>query len=327
MNGKRDLLPDFLGIGTPRAGTTWLWENLRQHPQIWLPYRKELHYFDRATSYPSPSYLATQQLTRRLLGHEKDHAQYRRVLLHSLVRDLRHPSWNRLRWDWTYLFGTIGDEWYASLFEQGRGKVKGEITPGYALLEPEDIEHVHQLVPRAKLIILIRNPVERTWSSVRKRARTSTWSLESLSEDEFLKMINSKALVVRADYLKTLSNWRLYYPHQQFFIGFYEEIAQTPQEFLLRLFDFLEVEVSERCITAAAERRYNASPEMNIPPRLKRLLAEQYYDQIKGLSQLVGSYATNWFADIEATLLGRSAAAVPVTDRVAEAGDKAVPDV
>lgn len=317
MNGKRDLLPDFLGIGTPRAGTTWLWENLRQHPQIWLPYRKELHYFDRATSYPSPSFLATQQLARRLLGQGKEHAQYRRVLLRSLIRDLRHPSWNRLRWDSIYLLGTINDEWYASLFEQGRGKVKGEITPGYALLEPDDINHVYELMPGAKLIILIRNPIERTWSSVRKRARASTWDLESLSEDAFLKMINSKALVVRADYLKTLSNWRLYFPPQQFFIGFYEEIAQTPRDFLLRLFDFLAVEVSERWITAAAERRYNASLEMDIPLRLKTLLAEQYYDQIKGLAELVGGYATTWLADIEASLPGRSGEAASPTSSTA----------
>jgi len=45
-------LPDFLGIGAQRSGTTWLYENLRQHPEIYLPDRKitfmgtELHYFD-----------------------------------------------------------------------------------------------------------------------------------------------------------------------------------------------------------------------------------------------------------------------------------------
>lgn len=321
MNSKSVLLPDFLGIGTPRAGTTWLWENLRQHPQIWLPYRKELHYFDRATSYPSPSFLATQRLSQRLFGHEKDHTQYRRVLLRSLIRDLRHPSWNRLRWDWTYLFGTINDQWYASLFEQGRGKVKGEITPGYALLEPKDIEHVHQLVPRAKLIILIRNPVERTWSSLRKRAKRSTSNLESLPEETLLQMINSRALAMRANYLATFSNWRLYYPPDQFFIGFYEEISQTPREFLLRLFEFLGVQVSERYITPAAERRYNASLEMSIPPRLNTLLAIKYYDQIKALSETIGGYTTQWLAGIEDALADKPGVVTQATNGIA--GEKA----
>jgi len=34
-------LPDFLGIGVVRGGSTWLWENLRQHPEIWLSPVKE----------------------------------------------------------------------------------------------------------------------------------------------------------------------------------------------------------------------------------------------------------------------------------------------
>lgn len=38
--------PSFIGIGTGKAGTTWLWGMLRQHPEIFLPSEKELHYFD-----------------------------------------------------------------------------------------------------------------------------------------------------------------------------------------------------------------------------------------------------------------------------------------
>ncbi|MBP8646382.1 MAG: sulfotransferase [Syntrophobacteraceae bacterium] len=41
-------LPNFLGIGAQRAGTTWLHAQLRSHPAIYLPpRRKELHFFDR----------------------------------------------------------------------------------------------------------------------------------------------------------------------------------------------------------------------------------------------------------------------------------------
>lgn len=37
--------PDFLGIGAMKSGTTWLYENLRCHPDAYLPDRKELYYF------------------------------------------------------------------------------------------------------------------------------------------------------------------------------------------------------------------------------------------------------------------------------------------
>jgi Sulfotransferase domain len=40
--------PTFLGLGVPRAGTTWLHEALASHPDIAMPARrKELHYFDQ----------------------------------------------------------------------------------------------------------------------------------------------------------------------------------------------------------------------------------------------------------------------------------------
>ena len=40
-------LPDFLGIGPPKTGTTWLCENLRCHPDVYISKEKEVHYFNR----------------------------------------------------------------------------------------------------------------------------------------------------------------------------------------------------------------------------------------------------------------------------------------
>lgn len=42
------MLPNFLGIGFPRSGTTWLHELLSEHPDVYLPtQRKEIHFFDK----------------------------------------------------------------------------------------------------------------------------------------------------------------------------------------------------------------------------------------------------------------------------------------
>ena len=40
MNDK----PDFICLGAPRAGTTWLYECLNEHPGVFLPL-KEVHFF------------------------------------------------------------------------------------------------------------------------------------------------------------------------------------------------------------------------------------------------------------------------------------------
>ncbi|MDH3256230.1 MAG: sulfotransferase domain-containing protein [Nitrospinota bacterium] len=40
-------LPDFLGIGIQKAGTSWLHQQLYRHPQVFVPDRKEIHFFNR----------------------------------------------------------------------------------------------------------------------------------------------------------------------------------------------------------------------------------------------------------------------------------------
>lgn len=42
----KDLGPTFIGIGAQRSGTSWLFECLREHPNVFMP-RKETHFFDR----------------------------------------------------------------------------------------------------------------------------------------------------------------------------------------------------------------------------------------------------------------------------------------
>ncbi len=40
-------LPNFLGIGAQRSGTSWLTLQLKSHPKIYMSDRKEVHFFDR----------------------------------------------------------------------------------------------------------------------------------------------------------------------------------------------------------------------------------------------------------------------------------------
>lgn len=38
-------LPNFIGIGAQRAGTTWVYRCLREHPEVFMPEKKEIHFF------------------------------------------------------------------------------------------------------------------------------------------------------------------------------------------------------------------------------------------------------------------------------------------
>ena len=75
---------DFLGIGVQKSATSWLFKNLKNHPDIWMPPRKELHYFDRDLKYPSPDFLASDKYEDRLKSTEKHNVIFREKMIKEL---------------------------------------------------------------------------------------------------------------------------------------------------------------------------------------------------------------------------------------------------
>lgn len=96
-------LPNFLGLGVPRAGTTWLHELLCGHPQVFVPkLRKEVHffdhYYDRGESWYSrffadaSSEVAVGEITPQYLTREHTLARIKEFGgVHRFVVMLRHP--------------------------------------------------------------------------------------------------------------------------------------------------------------------------------------------------------------------------------------------
>ncbi|MBI2524632.1 MAG: sulfotransferase [Candidatus Rokubacteria bacterium] len=44
------MLPNFLVLGAEKTGTTWLYFCLQEHPEVYVPRMKEVHFFDRHDS-------------------------------------------------------------------------------------------------------------------------------------------------------------------------------------------------------------------------------------------------------------------------------------
>ena len=55
---RHSRLPDFLGLGTQKGGTTSLQKLLEQHPGVYLPPCKEVHYFSLHAEQPADWYAA-----------------------------------------------------------------------------------------------------------------------------------------------------------------------------------------------------------------------------------------------------------------------------
>lgn len=68
-SNEKSILPNFLGIGAMRSGTTWLDRVLRTHPNIYLPERrKEVHffnkYYERGIDWYQDFFLLSQQASK-----------------------------------------------------------------------------------------------------------------------------------------------------------------------------------------------------------------------------------------------------------------------
>jgi hypothetical protein len=120
-------LPDFLVIGAPKAGTTALHAALAGHPELFMSPVKEPNFF--LTDGPPP----------RRGGGPGD------------VQTYREHIWRR--------------EDYETLFDLAPpGALRGESTPFY-LYDRQAQRRIRALIPDAKMIAVLRDPVERAHSN------------------------------------------------------------------------------------------------------------------------------------------------------------------
>ena len=282
--------------------------NLKEHPEVWMPPLKEIQYFDEKEMFDSLP--VSELFAYKYLRYKK---RWMRVI-NSISKKLKKSSHlldlETLRWYGLYLFGSRSDEWYASLFEIGAGKKVGDITPGYGPLSAKSVAHIHELMPNIKIIFLMRNPMQRAWSHFLKELRDKKCPLESVSEIEFINHCNSGKSRLKSNYSQIIETWKSYYPEEQLFIAFFEEISNCPENLLFRIFDFIEVEASSKYVSNKKfSKKYNASsntgmiPEnLTIPDNFAKYLARTYYDEIEQLHKIFGGYASNWFKDVNRLL-------------------------
>ncbi len=245
-------MPRFLGIGATRAGTSWVAAQLSHHPQIRMD-RKEIHFFDRKLGTPAPSGSARDRIDR----------------LRYLARFVRAE----------------GSGWRGA---GGGDRIRGEITPAYAILEPAVIQRVAEWMPDGRLIFMMRDPIERAWSQARNGfPRWRGKPLESVGRDELISYFDSDPVRRRSDYAACLRAWFEHFPRGQFFFGFLDEIRQCPGDLMRDLLGFLEAKV----VVADAkllEKPVNAAAPVPMPGWVRDHLEREYAFDADEVSELIG---------------------------------------
>jgi Sulfotransferase family len=239
LRSARDLrLPHFLGIGVEKAGTTWLYENLRHHPDIYMP-AKELRYFDR--------------------------------YFHRPLRT------------------------YAAHFAPGVAKIRGDITPTYCVLPLARIQFIRRVMPEVRIILMLRDPVERAWSyGVMHLLRNPGRRLEETDDAELYAHFRSERSRARGSYPWILDRWHSVFPSEQVHIALFENIARAPDDVLRGILAHIGASVDISFDTFPLRRVVNPGPGIPLPDRYRRFLEELYREDIEALCAWYGPAVAAW---------------------------------
>jgi hypothetical protein len=226
-------LPDFLVIGAPKAGTTALHAALAQHPGLYMSVIKEPKHF--LTDGPPP-----------MRGGPGDAQTY------------REHVWRR--------------EDYEALFDDAPdGTLRGESTPLY-LYDPDAMRRIRRAVPGAKLIAIIRDPVERAHSNW-----THLWSAGLEPEGDFVRACAEEERRTTAGwasfwhyvglgrYGEQLEHVLSLFPREQVLVIRYRQLVDEPAKTLDEIFGFLGVE--QGIVTEIPRQNVTSHPEATLAHR------------------------------------------------------------
>lgn len=290
--------PYFIGIGSHKGGTTWLAKNFREHPNIWIPPVKELDYFYRLQYGPRDN-LSVLMNGGSFIGRE-----WRKHVVNLLGRRYRkHPYPEALEWGLKYIFGHLGDEWYCSLFDPARGRICGEISTSYALVNEDVVAHAYRMLPDTKIIYLLRNPIRRAYSQiVMDFCHFQKRKLEDIKDDEIFDRLNLDDHIIRhCFYHANLNRWAKSFGREKIFIGFFEDIATRPVELLYELFEFVGAYTPSNYTPPFAHNRYNVSvvkkPNSKTPRRFATPIAKLIINDMELLAKEVGGPSASWLEE------------------------------
>ena len=279
--------PHFLCIGAQKAATSWLAHNLRQHPEVWMPPIKEIHYFDRVEGrVPAGQQGARGGLAqRRLASHLFPRGTRPSLRAWRTVRLMRaHPVWAA-----RFLLGRWTDRWYRSLFPRRAGLVTGEATPAYARLDAEGVAHVARVAPSARVIYMLRDPVERAWSGARMNARKRFG--REIAEEPAAEQIafladGADGLHRRfrrhSEYVANLGRWERRYASGRVHLAYFDDVVAEPARVLRSVYRFLGVSDDAAHVPSAVRRPVNrrAAPAA-MPAETGRWLTEQLLGEVE----------------------------------------------
>ena len=229
---------DFIGVGSGKCGSTWLYENVIQHPEVFDGNPKEIHYFGD-------------------LYEQQDF------------------------------------NWYKDLFAGSEGKIKGEFSISY-MSHPQAAERIHKHFPDAKIIAMVRDPVERTYSDYQHFIRKGDVSRDY----PFSEYIRDQDKLKFGYYTDYLAPFYEHFPKENILVLVLEEMQHDLAACYKQIFEFIGVKDTSFLPEGVEEKRnqgvnYRFLKLENVLVRTYRFMVKRgltgFAERLKrsGLAQLV----------------------------------------
>lgn len=220
------MMPTFLLMGAMKAGTTALYQALDQHPDVFMAPVKEPNFFAFANEPPS---------------FEAPLDQHPQGINHKTISD---PAA------------------YEALFEDAHpDQARGEASHT-TLYWPEAPANVERYAPEARLVAILRNPIERAYSEFLHFVRDGHEPHSDFASalDAEPERIDANwafgRYVDRGRYYQQLRRYYERFDEEQIRVYLFEEFRKDPQTVLRDLYSFIGVDPS---FTPALDRRVNKS--------------------------------------------------------------------
>lgn len=252
-------LPNFLVVGAAKCGTTSVHHYLRQHPEIFVPERKELHYF----AYP------------------------------EMERNSRGPGDAKIL---PLACGTR--EAYEACFASAATTAVGEVCPSY-FYYLEAARRIQAELDSARIIVLLRCPVQKAFSQymhlVRANRETMAFPEALLAEPERIARRWS-AMWRYAEgslYADRLERYLRTFGPERVKVLLFQDFVRDPTAVLQEMFEFVGVDPTFRVRPLAARNpggrpRSRVLADLVVKPNpvvaaARRLLPPRVTDRVKAV--------------------------------------------
>lgn len=276
----------FLSVGAMKAGTTWLYDKLRNHPDIYFTPEKELHYFANKVGIEEQT---SHQARLLKLKNVLDRLAKANLVT---IRD----NISELTWYTNYArVPKVDNEWYESLFDSSDPrKVYSDFSNLYCQMGVDGWSNVRKVAKNIRVIYTLRDPVKRLWSHYKFHMKWTGRENETIDAgfDNFKHILSQSWFFVNAQYARNYSLLRDNLRTDELGVYYFEDFRSCPKEMLNNIVDFLgidKIEMQDDDINKVV----NSTLDLSIPPEWEFFLRSKLEAEISQMKAL-GLWHPNW---------------------------------